>query len=60
MSILFESFMVFYLIEILFLIYIILYFYYEPKQPNKKIWDPLGLEKIKEKEDGKKYRRKSR
>lgn len=48
MSLLFESFLVFYLLEILLLIYFILYFYYNPKQQEKKIWDPLGLQQTEE------------
>jgi hypothetical protein len=60
MNVLFESFIVFYLIQILVIVYYIIYFYYEPKQPKKKIWDPLGLQQVKEEQYVKRFRRKSR
>ena len=61
MNLLFESFMVFYLIEILMLIYFIIYFYYKPEKQEKKIWDPLGLKQIEEEQNvRKKSRRTSR
>ena len=60
MTVLFESFMIFYLLEILVITYYIIYFYYEPKQTKKKVWDPLGLQQGKEQQDVKRSRRKSR
>lgn len=43
-----ESFFVFVILECFALVYYILYFHYEPKQVEKKIWDPLGLAKTGE------------
>lgn len=60
MTLFFESFMVFYLLEILFLIYIIIYFYYKPKVIQKSIWDPLGLQQTKGSTNVRKSRRKQK
>jgi len=60
MSLLFESFLVFFMIEVLILTYIIVFYYHKPKEPEKKIWDPLGIKQDKEEVDAKKYRRTSR
>jgi hypothetical protein len=60
MSLLFESFMVFYMLEVLIFAYIIIFYYYKPKESDKKIWDPLGLQQNKEEVNVKKYRRTSR
>lgn len=43
MSLLFESFMVFYLIEVLVLVSALFYYYRKPKEQEKKIWDPWGF-----------------
>lgn len=40
---LFESFLVFYLLEILVLVSVAVWYYYEPKKPIKKIHDPWGF-----------------
>ncbi len=40
---LFEAFMVFYLLEILVLTSVAVWFYYEPKKKKKKIYDPWGI-----------------
>lgn len=42
-SLMFESFMVFYLLECLVLISAAVYYYHEPKTHSKKIWDPWGF-----------------
>ena len=47
-SLLFESFLVFYLIECLALGSVAVWYYYEPKEEPKKIWDPWGVWKDKE------------
>lgn len=39
---LFEAFMVFYLLEVLVLISVAVWYFYEPKQQKKKIWNPWG------------------
>ena len=43
MSLLFESFLVFYLIEVVVLTSIVIWYFYEPKKQEKKIWDPWGI-----------------
>jgi hypothetical protein len=40
---LFEAFLVFWLIELLVIISVIAYWYYEPKKENKKIYNPWGF-----------------
>ncbi len=50
MSSIMESFFVFVILECFAVLYYILYFHYEPKKIEKKIWDPLGLKQIKEQE----------
>lgn len=40
---LFEAFMVFYLLECLVLITVAFWFYYEPKKQKKKIYNPWGF-----------------
>jgi hypothetical protein len=40
---LFEAFMVFYLIECLVLISVAVWYFYEPKKIAKKIYDPWGF-----------------
>lgn len=40
---LFESFLVFYLLEILVLVSVAVWYYHEPKKPTKKIHDPWGF-----------------
>ena len=60
MSLLFESILVFFMIEVLVLAYIIVFYYHTPKEPDKKIWDPLGIKQNKEEVNAKKYRRTSR
>jgi len=42
-SLLFESFMVFYLIECAVLISVAYWYYKEPQVVKKKIWDPWGV-----------------
>lgn len=44
MSLIMESFFVFVIMECFAILYYILYFHYEPKKIEKKIWDPLGLQ----------------
>lgn len=60
MNLLFESFLVFFMIEVLILTYIVIFYYHKPKEPEKKFWDPLGLQQNKEEVNVKKYRRTSR
>lgn len=43
MSTLFESFMIFYLIEVFVLTSVFIWYYKEPKQQEKKIHDPWGI-----------------
>lgn len=43
MSLLFESFMVFYLIEMVVLALVLNWYYREPKKQEKKVWDPWGF-----------------
>ena len=43
MSLLFESFMVFYLIELVVLSLVIFWYYKEPKKQEHKVWDPWGF-----------------
>jgi len=40
---LFEAFLVFYLLECLVLISVAIWYYYEPKKKEKKIHDPWGF-----------------
>ena len=40
---LFEAFMVFYLLECLVLTSVAVWYYHEPKKQKKKIWDPWGI-----------------
>ena len=40
---LFEAFLVFWMLEILVLASVAVWYYYEPKQQEKKIWDPWGF-----------------
>ena len=40
---LFEAFLVFWLLELFVILGAIAYFYYEPKQVQKKVWDPWGI-----------------
>jgi hypothetical protein len=40
---LFEAFMVFYLLECLVLVAVAFWYYYEPKKQEQKIWDPWGV-----------------
>jgi len=47
MGLIFESFLIFYMLEILVLASVAVWYYYEPKQPEKKIWDPWGIWKEK-------------
>ncbi len=42
-SLLFEAFMVFYLIECAVLISVAYWYYREPRAIEKKIWDPWGV-----------------
>lgn len=42
-TLLFESFLVFYLLECLFLGCIAVWYYYTPKEQTKKIYDPWGF-----------------
>jgi hypothetical protein len=42
-GLLFESFLVFYLLECLVLILAAVYYYHEPKTQTKKVWDPWGF-----------------
>jgi len=44
---LFESFLVFYMLEVLVLVSVAVWYYYEPKVKEKKIWDPWGFWKEK-------------
>ncbi len=44
---LFEAFMVFYLLECHVLIGVAFWYYREPKKQEKKIWDPWGIWKEK-------------
>lgn len=53
-----ESFFVFVILECFALVYYILYFHYEPKQVEKKIWDPLGLEQSKEEKNDRRNKRR--
>ncbi len=39
---LFEAFMVFYLLECLVLVAVALWYYHEPIKQQKKIWNPWG------------------
>jgi hypothetical protein len=43
MSILFESFMIFYFIEVFVLISVFIWYYKEPKKQKTKIHDPWGI-----------------
>lgn len=43
MSLLFESFLVFYLLEVIVLISVVAWYFYEPKPKEKKIHDPWGF-----------------
>jgi hypothetical protein len=38
----FEAFMVFYLLECLVLVSVTVWYYHEPKHKPKKIWNPWG------------------
>lgn len=40
---LFEAFLVFWLLEVLVLVSVAVWYFYEPKQQEKKIWDPWGI-----------------
>jgi len=40
---LFEAFLIFYLIECLVLVSVAVWYYREPKQIEKKVWDPWGI-----------------
>jgi len=40
---LFEAFMVFYLLEVLVLVSVAVWYFYQPKKQEKKIWDPWGI-----------------
>jgi len=40
---LFEAFLVFYLLEILVIACAVIYHYHEPKQQQRKIYDPWGF-----------------
>lgn len=40
---LFEAFLVFWMLEVLVLILVAVYYFYEPKQPEKKLHDPWGF-----------------
>lgn len=40
---LFEAFLVFYLLEVLVLASVFVYYYYEPKKEKKKVYDPWGF-----------------
>ncbi len=42
-SLLFEAFMVFYLIECAVLISVAYWYYREPRAIEKKVWDPWGV-----------------
>lgn len=44
---LFETFLVFWMLEVLVLVSVAFWFYYEPKKQEKKIWDPWGIWKEK-------------
>ena len=46
-AMLFESFLVFYMLEVLVLVSVAVWYYYEPKVQEKKIWDPWGIWKEK-------------
>lgn len=59
MTLLFESFIVYYLLQLLVVVMVYFYMVYEPKQKQKKIWDPLGLLELqKEERNVRKSRRK--
>lgn len=40
---LFEAFLVFWLLEFLVILCVIAYYYYEPKPQTKKVYDPWGF-----------------
>jgi hypothetical protein len=40
---LFEAFLIFWLLELLVLISVGMYYFYEPKEKQKKIYDPWGF-----------------
>ena len=40
---LFEAFLIFYMLEILVLVSVAVWDYHEPKPKEKKIWDPWGV-----------------
>ena len=40
---LFEAFLVFWMLEVLVLTSVAVWYYYEPVQKEKKIWDPWGI-----------------
>jgi len=40
---LFEAFLVFWMLEILVLVSVAVWYYYEPVEKEKKIWDPWGI-----------------
>jgi cbb3-type cytochrome oxidase subunit 3 len=40
---LFEAFLVFWMLEILVLVSVAVWYYYEPAEKEKKIWDPWGI-----------------
>jgi hypothetical protein len=44
---LFEAFLVFYMLEVLLLISVAVWYYHEPKVQKKKIYDPWGFWKEK-------------
>jgi len=44
---LFEAFLVFYMLEVLLLILVAVWYYHEPKVQKKKIYDPWGFWKEK-------------
>ena len=43
LNLLFESFLVFYMLECLVLVSVAIWYYHEPKVKPKKIWDPWGV-----------------
>jgi len=43
MSLLFESFLVFYMLECVVLVSLAVWFYYTPKEKTKKIYNPWGF-----------------
>jgi len=40
---LFEAFLVFYLLECLVLVSVAMWYFYEPKKPEKKVYNPWGF-----------------